>query len=75
MMKHDTKVSVPPGKQGAGVGNTPDAVIKPLGQIKGFGAGKMDSSLKGNDSVSVGSTNGKGQIKGFSGSGVKGAKV
>lgn len=71
----NSKVSVPAGAQGAGMGNVPCSPIKPLGQIKGFGAGKMDSSLEGNDSVSTGSTNGKAQIKGFSGSGVKGGKV
>ena len=72
---NETKVSVPPGKQGAGMGNVPDSIVKPAGQIKGFGAGKMDSSLEGNDSVGGGSTSGKGPVKGFSGSGVKGSKV
>jgi len=72
---NETKVSVPAGAQGAGMGNLPDSIVKPAGQIKGFGAGKMDSSLEGNDSVGKGSSNGKGPIKGFSGNGVKGAKV
>jgi len=71
----DSMVSVPPGKAGAGMGTAPNTIVKPQGSIKGFGSGKMDSSLEGNDSVGCGSMNGKGQIKGFSGSGVKGAKV
>ena len=74
-MDNATKVPVPAGKQGAGMGNVPDSIVKPQGQIKGFGAGKMDSSLEGNDSVSMNSQSGKGQVKGFSGNGVLGSKI
>ena len=74
-MDNATKVSVPPGKAGSGMGNVPDVIVKPMGNLKGFGSGKMDGSLEGNDMVSSGSSNGKGPIKGFSGSGTKGGKV
>lgn len=72
---NETKVSVPPGRIGAGMGNVPGSITKTDGQIKGFGAGKMDSSLEGSDSIGKGRSNGKAAIKGFSGSGVKGSKI
>lgn len=74
-MDNATKVSVPAGKAGAGMGNVPDVIVKPLGNIKGFGSGKMDGSLEGNDTVTKGSGNGKGAIKGFSGSGTLSGKA
>jgi hypothetical protein len=74
-MDNNSKVSVPAGKAGAGLGNTTDTVVKTSAGIKGFGSGKMDGSLEGNDAVTKGSGNGKGAIKGFSGSGTKGGKV
>lgn len=72
---NENMVPVPPGKEGAGMGNTADPVVKAGKAIKGFGSGSADASVRGNESVGSGSTNGKGQIKGFSGGAVKGAKV
>lgn len=71
---NETKVSVPAGAPGAGMGNVPDTSVKTGKGIKGFGSGSMNPSLEGNDMIGK-SSNGKGPVKGFSGSGVKGGKV
>lgn len=84
-MDMNSKVSVPSGKVGAGMGSIPDVIVKStgsgMGGIKGFGSGKADSSsVASKENTQIvddrsGSNGKQTVIDGFNRTGLKGGKI